>query len=130
MSFPNIPCKISVQCPINPSEDADKVQKAVKNIFETTTIKIQNDSLGTSSDDIEDLSHIYNVIQSRHNQRTYRKQLKRNQSDNSTWFYLNKQAAFVNTIALCEDYEESPLGPIKVTLTSKKIDDLIEWLTS
>ena len=130
MSYPNIPCKISIHCPIYPSEDADKVQKAIKNIFETAPIKVLNDSLVASVNDIEFLSRIYNVIQSKHNQRTYRKQLKRNQDDDSTWFYLNKQAAFVNTIALCEDYEESPLGPIKITLRSKRIDDVIEWLTT
>lgn len=130
MNIPNISCKISIFCPINPSEDPIKVQQTVQNIFENTPINIQSDSLRATTNDIESLSHIYKVIQSKHNQRTYRKQLRRNLDNDSTWFYLNKQAAFVNTIALCEDYEESPLGPIKIIITSKKIDELIEWLTS
>ena len=45
----------------------------------------------------------------------------------TTWFYLNKQAAFVEKIAICEESEESPLGPIKVILTSSRIDEIIDW---
>jgi|TARA_Y100000815_G_scaffold61902_1_gene50225 predicted RNA binding protein with dsRBD fold (UPF0201 family) len=48
----------------------------------------------------------------------------------STWFYLNKQAAFANVIALCDEADESPLGPIKVVLHSKNIEDVIDWLVS
>ncbi len=53
-----------------------------------------------------------------------------NLRDDSTWFYLNKQAAFMNTVALCAEDEESPLGPIKIILTSKNIESIIDWLTS
>jgi predicted RNA binding protein with dsRBD fold (UPF0201 family) len=31
---------------------------------------------------------------------------------------------------LAEHYEESPLGPIKVTITSNNLDRIIEWLLS
>jgi hypothetical protein len=48
----------------------------------------------------------------------------------STWFYLNKQAAFVDVIAICNEADESPLGPIKIVLHSTNIEDVIEWLVS
>jgi predicted RNA binding protein with dsRBD fold (UPF0201 family) len=48
----------------------------------------------------------------------------------STWFYLNKQAAFANVIALCDEADESSLGPITVVLHSKNIEDVIDWLVS
>ena len=51
-----------------------------------------------------------------------------NLHDDTTWFYLNKQAAFVEQIAICEESNESPLGPIKVTLTSSNIDAIIDWI--
>jgi len=41
---------------------------------------------------------------------------------------LNKQAALANTIVLCDEPEESPLGPIKIILTSKGIEQIIDWL--
>ncbi len=46
----------------------------------------------------------------------------------TTWFYLNKQAAFVEKIAICEKSDESPLGPIKVIITSPNIDGIIDWI--
>ena len=50
--------------------------------------------------------------------------------DNSTWFYLNKQAAFVDVVALCNEANESALGPVKVVLESNDIEKTIETLTS
>ena len=37
-------------------------------------------------------------------------------------------AAFAEKIAICEEAEESPLGPIKTTLTSSNIDGIIDWI--
>jgi len=31
---------------------------------------------------------------------------------------------------LCDEAEESPLGPIKIILTSKSIEQIIDWLVS
>ena len=67
-------------------------------------------------------------IHSHKSKNAYRRQLNQNLSDESSWFYLNKQAAFANVVALCSESEESPLGPIKIILNSKNIDIIIEWL--
>ena len=48
--------------------------------------------------------------------------------DTTTWFYLNKQAAFVDVIAICEEAEESPMGPIKIIMHSEDISKVIDWL--
>jgi predicted RNA binding protein with dsRBD fold (UPF0201 family) len=59
-----------------------------------------------------------------------RKLLDWNRTGNVTWFYLNKQAAYAGVISLAENYEESPLGHIRITVTSNDLDKLIEWLLS
>ena len=46
------------------------------------------------------------------------------------WFYLNKQAAFANVITLCDEEDQSSLGPIKIVLHSKDIANVIDWLVS
>ena len=46
----------------------------------------------------------------------------------STWFLLNKQAATAGVAAVVEDERESPLGPIRVTLTCEELDALTDWL--
>jgi len=130
MFVPNGTCKISAYCPIYPSEDPKKAQQALSNIFEDVKIKIGKNSITASSENLQVLEKIFKVIHSRKTQRIYRKHLNYNLVDDSTWFYLNKQAAFVNTIALCSEADESPLGPIKVILESDDIESVIEWLVS
>ena len=55
--------------------------------------------------------------------------MKKNLTNTSTWFYLNKQAAFANNVALCDEADESPLGPIKLILESNQIEQIMDWLT-
>ena len=54
--------------------------------------------------------------------------MMRSKSDDSVIFYLNKQVAFVNHISFSMPEGESPLGPIKIRIRSKKLEPLIEWL--
>ena len=121
-------CKIDAYCSINPSEDPKKVKQAVSNILVDVDITINKETLKASSSNLESLEKIYEAIHSHQSKNAYRRQLNQNLRDDSSWFYLNKQAAFVNTIALCSESDESPLGPIKVVLISKNIDTIIEWL--
>lgn len=130
MKIPDFNCKIDVYCTINPSEDQTKVEQAISNILPDIEIQINDDTLKATSQNLETLSNIFEVIHSHKIQRIYRRFLNNNLRDDSTWFYLNKQAAFSNTIALCDEAEESPLGPIKIVLTSKNIEDIIDWLVS
>ena len=92
--------------------------------------KITDDSLVANSNNYESLTRVYETMRSRKSKSAYRRLLMRNMTNNSTWFYLNKQAAFANVIALCDEADESPLGPIRVVLHSKNIEDVIDWLVS
>jgi len=130
MELPNINCRIDAYCSIYPSENPQKVEQAVSNVLDGMNFKTNNDSLNATSKNLESLSKIYEIIHSRKSQKNYRRQLNQNLLGDSTWFYLNKQAAFSNVIALRSEAEESPLGPIKVILNSKNIDRVIEWLIS
>ena len=123
-------CKVSAYCTINASEDVNKIRTAVSNILIDMDEKITGDSLVANSSNYESLTRIYETMRSRKSKSAYRRLLMRNMANNSTWFYLNKQAAFANVIALCDEAGESPLGPIKVVLHSKNIEDVIDWLVS
>ena len=128
MKIPNINCKIEIFCPVNLSEDSDKVIQAVSNVLPHSTIKNENFSIKAQSNELRSLEKIYEAITSTQSQKSYTRNLENNLEDDSTWFYLNKQAAFVEKIAICDEAEESPLGPIKVTLTSSNIDGVIDWI--
>jgi len=130
MKIPSVSCKIEMFCPVNPSEDPKKIQKAISNIFPYSTIKTENFLLSSQSNELKSLEKIYETIHTKQSQKIYRRNLEKNLENNTTWFYLNKQAAFVEKIAICEKADESPLGPIKVILTSPYIDRIIDWIVS
>lgn len=128
MKTPSLNCKIELLCSVNPSEDPNKVESAIKNIFPNCKIENQKFSIMGISNDFHSLEKVQDNIHSSRSQRIYRRTLEKNSNHNSTWFYLNKQAAYAEKIAICEESDESPLGPIKVVLTSTNIDRIIDWL--
>ena len=123
-------CKISAYCTINASEDINKVRTAVSNALTDMDEKLTGDSLVANSNNYESLTKIYETMRTRKTKSAYRKHLMRNMTEDSTWFYLNKQAAFANVTVLCDEADESPLGPIKIILHSENIEDVIDWLVS
>ena len=126
----DVDCKVSAYCTINASEDIEKVRTSLSNILTDMDEKITGNSLVANSNNYESLTKIYETMRSRRSKSAYRRHLMRNMANDSTWFYLNKQAAFANVVALCDEADESPLGPIKVVLHSKNIEDVIDWFVS
>lgn len=126
----NIKINIQVFCEINPSEDPEKIKISIVNLFPELKINIQENQLSGSSDDIELLSKVLKSIKSRQTINVLLRIMKSNMTSDSTWFYLNKQAAFVDVIALCNEPDESALGPIKIILNSNNIEKTIENITA
>ena len=124
----NKPCKIHVSCNVNSSEDPSKVKIAILNVFPELKISLNDQQLIGESNDISSLSNISESIHTKNTKNIYKKILKKNSHENSTWFYLNKQAAYVNIVALCNEFDESPLGPIKVVLEANNIENIIQTL--
>ncbi len=128
MNIPNLNCKIEMFCIINPSESIDKVEQTISNIFPYSIINNDNFSINAISKELRSFEKIHQFIHNNKLQKNFLRSLEDNLKNDTTWFYLNKQAAFVEQIALCEEFDESPLGPIKVTLTSSNIDRIIDWI--
>lgn len=128
MRIPKVACKIEVYAAVNPSEDPDKVRLAVSKVIQSTDYQYKEGSIKTTSNELESLLKIQETIKKHRTNRVYRRQMRYNTKGDTTWFYLNKQAAFVDVIAICEDAEESAMGPIKVILHSKDLDKIVDWL--
>ena len=126
----DVDCKVSAYCIINASEDINKVRVSLSNVLTDMDEKLTGDSLVANSNNYESLTKIYETMRSRKTKSAYRRHLMRNMTEDSTWFYLNKQAAFANVTVLCDEADESPLGPIKIVLHSTNIEGVIEWLVS
>ena len=128
MNIPSLSCKIEMFCTVNPSESIEKIEKAISNIFPYSIINNNNLTIHAQSKELRSFEKIYQFIHNNKLQKNYLRSLEDHLQDDTTWFYLNKQAAFVEQIAICEESDESPLGPIKVTITSSNIDVIIDWL--
>lgn len=128
MRVPKVACKIEVYAAVNPSEDQEKVRLAVSNVIQNTDFQYKEGSIKATSNELESLLKIQETIKNHRSNRVYRRQMRYNTKGDTTWFYLNKQAAFVDVIAICEESEESPMGPIKVIIHSKDLDKISDWL--
>ena len=122
--------QLKVETVLNPSEDPEKVRKCILNVANGCDPTEKSGSLEATCTGILSLHHIRVGIRSKSSSAVLTKILERNRKGNQSWFYLNKQAAYSGVISLVERYEESPLGPIKVTITSKNLDKVTEWLLS
>ncbi len=128
MKIPHINCHIKMISTINPSEDPSKISTAIANVFPYSVIKTNSLLITATSQELRSFEMIYEAIHNHQSQKAYSRHLQNNINGNTTWFLLNKQAAFVKRVVICDESEESPLGPITVTLTSSNIDEIIDWL--
>ena len=128
MRIPRVDCAVSCHAPVHPSEDPLLVSRAITNIFGGLRTAASGDGVGFRSAAPGVLRRVYETVRSRRSHRLYRRYLDANLDGDATWFYLNKQAAFADVVALCADAAESPLGPITVTIRSPGIEEVIRWL--
>ena len=130
--------EVLIICPVNPTEDINKVGEALENLLgrsEFTTIN--------NDDGVLDLSATYanqdavNLVrQTIHETRIIdaaRKRLRLNWNGTSTKIYFDKQAAFVRKLRIIDDnLELPPLGSIEMLLTfdsEQEFDEFVNWFT-
>jgi predicted RNA binding protein with dsRBD fold (UPF0201 family) len=128
---PNITSRIDmkVEAIVNPSEDTQKVIDAIANLFPRCSPEVSFRSrvvgraVGSDS-----LAILYEQVRSRSAMGVLRRMLLDNRVGDSTSFLLNKQAATSGIAAVIEEEQESPLGPIRVTISCEELDAVIDWL--
>lgn len=128
--YPNFEVYVAAETIINPSEEPNRVIKCLINSVNGGSPEINEDgNLATvKTEGLHALHHIRVGVKSRFSAGVLRRLYEYNRINNKTWFLLNKQAAYSGVIAIVESSVESSLGPIKVTITSKDLDRVLEWL--
>ncbi|HXS60104.1 MAG TPA: RNA-binding domain-containing protein [Candidatus Sulfopaludibacter sp.] len=125
--YNNKDLEIIVQTYVNPSEDLEKVTSAIRNIFPDAKVILKDSKIQFSTKKLEELKKIKDQIRSRSTISVLKKVLYNNQHMNITWFLLNKQASFSGVVVIVEEEDESPLGPIKITIKNQDIEETINW---
>ena len=122
-----------IETPLNPTEDPEKVLRAVRNLFPNCSPSIvrsdeRHGKLEGSMSRLEDLDNLRILLRQGVIRDAARKILLRNISGSSIVVHLNKQAAFAGKASFCERYDESPLGPVTLTITVENPEQVIDWL--
>jgi predicted RNA binding protein with dsRBD fold (UPF0201 family) len=121
---------VSAETIINPSEEPSRVIKCLINTVNGGSPEINEEGnlAMVKTEGLHALHHIRVGVKARFSAGVLRRLFEYNRSNNKTWFLLNKQAAYSGVIAIVESSVESSLGPIMVTITSRDLDRVLEWL--
>jgi len=123
---------VQVEADINPTENENKVKRAVENMFSNLEWEIKPQRQGSllvgKGRSMDTLTKLYNLLRRERIRDAARGALYEGLSQKSIIFYLNKQVAYVGHVSFSKPVGESPLGPIKVEIQCSNPHELIEWL--
>ncbi len=127
-----MPIRVVVEAEIRPTENPNKVRRAIKNVFvpvKYTVIKqgliriLRAEGYGSSS-----LIKLHRLLREEQILDAARRYLKAGVRGKRIEFLLHKQAALMGVVTFCDDEIRSPLGPIKFIIECDNPEALIDWL--
>ncbi|MEM2534283.1 MAG: RNA-binding domain-containing protein, partial [Candidatus Nezhaarchaeales archaeon] len=123
---------IIVEAEIRPTEDEEKVKKAVLSFFTPSSIRVEDRGhckvLIAEANKVEALRKLHSKLRGQRILDAARSMMMRWSSKDRVVFYLHKQAAFMDYVTYCLPEGESPLGPIKVEVVGVDAKAVIDWL--
>jgi predicted RNA binding protein with dsRBD fold (UPF0201 family) len=124
---------LRIEVDVNPTEDLQKVKRAVENIFGSMEFEVKPRKRGglliAQAKGRDGLAKFYNLLRRERIRDAARGVLFGGLSEKSIAFCLNKQVAYAGHISFSKSIGESPLGPIKVRISCGEPQELIGWLT-
>ena len=112
--------KITIKTELNKTEDKTNLIDAMANIVDIDYDVRGKEIIGKFTD-YKKLMNLYDTLRNR--QTTH----MRNSEKDMTYILFNKQAAAINSIVICENSKESPLGPIFMKIKTENILEFIDW---
>jgi len=123
---------VHIEVEINPTEDTEKVKRAVENIFGKVDLEVKPQKRGSlltaEAKGLDGLTKLQNLLRRERIRNATRRVLFEGLEGKCIIFYLNKQVAFVGHVSFSQPVAESPLGPIKVEIHCDNPKELIDWL--
>jgi len=127
--------RIVIEAMVNPTEDEEKVVRAIHNIFPDASVqRILMDNSGVklrlNGNGLSILATLRNLIKQDRIRTAARAIILRRTEDNRIQFCLNKQAAFAGHASFCEPVGESPQGPITVEIVADNPSSVVDYLAA
>ncbi len=125
--------RVVVEAQLRPTEDEGKVMQSILNVFDPDTVeKVDMGDyvlIRAVSERISSLQKLHRLLRSQEILEAARAYLLKNAKGNRVSITLHKQAAYQGKVSLLTWDDESPLGPIKVTIEyTGDVKELIDWL--
>ncbi|MGP8188770.1 MAG: RNA-binding domain-containing protein [Methanobacterium sp.] len=111
---------------INPTEDLDKVLKALSNILDYDELEIDDNYITVTGDE-ESLIRLRESLEKRRIRNTARKIMLKGLHDNIILFKLSKQAAYAGLVNIISE-DLSALGEINVRIETDNVDVFLDWI--
>jgi predicted RNA binding protein with dsRBD fold (UPF0201 family) len=124
---------IFVKSDILPTEDESKVERAVRNIFPLIEIHVEENNgrkIKGYGKGLKLLSELRNLLKRNRIRAAARSIMLKSISASSMTIALNKQAAYAGHVSFTTDPNESPLGPIFLTIQSSNLQVVIDWFVT
>ena len=118
--------KLRVEAEVRATEDKTKVEVAIKKIFPTLQLNFTDNYLVGESTDTRALDRLHQLLRLQGILDSARKVMRVSRRGNIVRFMLNKQVTTVSKVSFAGD--ESPLGPIVVTIEASDIERLIDYI--
>ncbi|HID47243.1 MAG TPA: hypothetical protein EYH15_03120 [Methanothermococcus okinawensis] len=109
---------VKIKTRVKPTEDKEKVVKAVRNIFRDAEIQIEEDNILTGK--TKSLKKLKEMIRRQAILDAARMILEKGISENSTRFVLNKQAAYCGVV----NFDRDVHGGIDVKVIAEEGEDI------
>ncbi len=119
--------KLYISTRVYPSEDPEKVKRAILNLTDPKDdIKLETmqDLIKVEAGELT-LKKLLQAIKDKDMTSLMLRLLNEGKKGDKFFLMLNKQAAFVNHAVMCDDPQESPLGPITIEFDNEAIKYII-----
>lgn len=125
--------RVAAEVELRPTEDEEKVLRALMNVFEPQTIERVDMKdyvlIRGLSDSLASLQRLHKLLRQQEVLEAARAYMIRAAREGSLTLLLHKQAAYEGKVSLLTWDQESPLGPLRITINySGDIREVIDWL--
>ncbi|MFA7398436.1 MAG: hypothetical protein GX799_10400 [Crenarchaeota archaeon] len=124
--------RVFIETEVNPTEDEEKVRKAIDNVLGNAVITVELADRGSilkaEAKGQDSLIKLRTLLRNDRIRDAARRILFKSIRNDTLNFFLNKQVAFAGHISFSEETSESPLGPLRVTIETDNAQQLVDWI--